>query len=479
MLRGALWILTVLVLIPAVGEAQERVCDFSSRGRTEQVERGGTPVILLHDPFEVQCSDGAVLRANSGTLNRLSRELELVGEVFFQDPDRTLTAQRATYTSTTGRLYATGNVVFTDRVEGSTIEGPELEYYRTMEGRPQPEVVANQRPHLTLQPRGERGDAEPLELDADRVTILGSDNLHALGRVVIHSGDVEATGAEARYDGAAEQLILRRQARIHNERFTLTGQIIEARLANGALEHVHAREDASLVGQDLTVNGPDLQLFFASDLLQRAVARGVRGDSVREPQRVVALSQSFRLEADSLDAAIPGQELEQVVAVGDARAEAVDTTATEPRVAVADSEVQEAEAPSALALVEHDWLEGDTITGFFAPVDTAARPRAEGEAAETDAETEVVLQRLVARGAAQSLYRVQDENAEDGRRGYNYLSGQVIELSFEHGELELAQVAGLRRGLYLDPVPAANPSSVEQNETDEPGEGVQTAGGAR
>lgn len=452
--------LAFALLLAAAGSASAQAgsCDLVE---SQRVERNPiTGIIQIEGPFLVRCEGGAVLRASQGTLSEYSRELVLVGNVHFEDPEQTLTADNATYTSPIGRLYATGNVVFTNRTEGSTIRGPELEYYRPMEGRPDAIVNAGQRPHLTLQPRERTEGSEPLEIDADRVSIQGRSDLSAFGDVVIRRSDLDARAAEARYQEDTEALELRGNAEIRNEDFALAGEVIHADLAEGALEHVQARTGAALEGKDLTVTAAELQMFFTDELLQRAVARGGEGDA-----RPRAVARNFRLTADSIDALTPGQELEQVIAIGRARGETVDTTrADSGEVAVAPAPPADtAAAPdsaastlpdsaaSALALIDHDWIVGDTLIGYFeapdslAPADSAAV-----------GDTTVVLRRIVARGAAQSLYRVEARDsaaAGDGRRGVNYLAGETIELTFEEGELDVAQVTGLRRGLYLDPLP--------------------------
>jgi lipopolysaccharide export system protein LptA len=467
------------LIAPMAVEAQERVCDFSSRGRTEQVDRGGTQLILLYDPFEVICTDGAVLRANSGTLNRALGEMNLVGNVFFEDEAQTLSSNNAIYNSGLGRLYATGDVVFRDRVEGSTLTGPELEYYRALPERPEAQVLARQRPHLTLQPRDTDPEGEPLEVDADQVMIMGQDRLDATGDVVITRPDMRATAAQADYDAITGGLDLRGDAAIVSEDYRLAGEVVKARLVEGAIEHVHARTNASLAGDRLSVTAPDLQLFFAEELLQRAVARGDRpaapdsagpDRSGEARQRAVAFSGSFRLESDSLEAMIPGQQLEQIVAIGNARGETIDTL-TATFAATPGDQGAPIPAKRAAPLLGSDWISGDTIIGFFAladsvPEDSVAADIVVADTVANDTagaapagEPETVLKRVLAKGSAQSLYRLAPaEDATDDRRGANFLVGDIIDLTFEEGELALADVTGLKRGLHLDPVPAAEPA---------------------
>ena len=465
-----------LLLLPVGVEAQERRCDIVSQGRIAQEDNFGLRLVIFHDPFTVRCTDGAELRANQGTLNDMSRELDLIGNVFFQDATRSLTADHATYNSSIGRLWAQGNVVFTNRAEGSTIRGPELEYYRVMPDRPVAQVTASQRPHLTLRPRQAR-EGEPLELDADRVVIYGDDDLTAYGSVVITRPDLRATSGEARYNAATEGLELRQNARITSDDYDLTGEVVTARMTEGALEHIHARTGATLTGGELNVTGADLQLFFEDELLQRTVATSRTGEGESGP-RAVARARAFMLEADSLDAILPGQRLQQVVAIGRARGEAIDTTAAgtdtaavvagaepeaaadtaaapaETRVAAApaadtaatfSAELESAGALGSLALISRDWIRGDTVIGYF---EAGGGPAVEG----VEPDTAVVLRRLVASGSAQALYRVQRDQTVD-QKAVNYLSGEIIELSFDEGELQVAEVTGMRRGLYLDPIP--------------------------
>jgi lipopolysaccharide export system protein LptA len=461
----------LLLLAPSLGSGQERLCNIDAAGRTEQIEVGGFPLILLHDPFVVRCDDGAELRASSGRLDQSIRELHLVGNVFFQDADQTLTANEATYNSGLGRLWAIGNVNFVNRAEGSTLRGPELEYYRATDTRPLAQVTATSRPQLTLQPRDRASDAEPLDLVADRVVIIGEDDLSAFGAVVITRTDMRATGGEARYNSTTEEMEIRQNARIESEEYELEGDVVRARMAEGALQHVHARRSASIRSEELLVTAPDLELFFQEELLRRAIAsmpEGVEGG------RPVATSRTFQIEADSLDANFIEQRLDEVYAVGSARGESIDTVAA-PAVArtpAAGDEIELAEqmqreedpfAPNGAGLggVSSDWIRGDTLVAYFVPVavavaddDASVAEDAERLAQErADPSTAVELRKLVATGSAQSLYRMRAENEPEWsteRRNINFLVGDRIELELEEGELQIANVTGLERGIYLE-----------------------------
>ncbi|HLM66836.1 MAG TPA: OstA-like protein, partial [Longimicrobium sp.] len=146
----------------------QNVCNLIYQtGTWISVGAEGQRVINASGPLLVQCSRGEQLRADSAVLYESINEVHLFRRVDYQDPGRSLTSDYATYNGNTGRLWATGSVVFTDKNRGSTLRGPNLEYFRPVAGRPLAQAIATERPHLTAAPReGRRGD--PMEIDADR-----------------------------------------------------------------------------------------------------------------------------------------------------------------------------------------------------------------------------------------------------------------------------------------------------------------------
>jgi lipopolysaccharide export system protein LptA len=415
------------------------------------VARGpeGQRVISAGGPLLVRCTAGEELRADSADIFQATDEVHLFGRVDYKDPARTLTSDYATYNSRTGRLWATGNVVFTDRVRGSTLRGPTLEYFRATETRPEPEAIATGRPHLTVVPRDEgTGRRDPMEVDADRITTVGERYVTANGRVEIRSTEMNGAADEAFYDSDAERLELRRNARATGDRFELTGGFIRTDLRDGALQYVLAREDARLVNERLQVDGPQLQLWFADDLLQRLVSGQVDGGEGK-PGRSVALATGFRLEADSLEAILPAQQLREVHAIGTAQGEAWDADRVSGP-ALASGEPTP-ERIVELARQQRDLLFADTVIGFFRQ-DTAAAPAAEGAP-----EPEPELERMLAVGEAWSLYQGRADG-RNGAAGINYVTGDRIDLAFSDGEVDVARVQGLKRGLYLDPLATGAPA---------------------
>ena len=465
MTRRALPILAALgALVVSAGRAEaQNVCNLVYQtGEWVSVGVEGQRVINASGPLLVQCTNGEQLRADSAVLFEAINEVHLYRRVDYQDPTRSLTSDYATYNGNTGRLWATGSVVFTDKQRGSTLRGPNLEYYRAAQGRPEAQAIATERPHLTVAPRGGRA-REPMEVDADRITTVGERFVTAEGNVFIDGKEMDAWAADAHYDADQERLELRRNARAKGERYELTGDFIETKLTEGALEQVTSRGNARLVEERMRVTGPQLQLFFARDSLQRLVSGRAPGAEGAQP-RSVALARGFRMEADSLEAITPGQRVRTVVAVGKAEGQSWDTTR------VAGPDPADPAAPDTVAGIpfgEQDLIFADTIIGYFrddsavalpAPADTAAADTVPADTVRpVQRDTgEAELERLLAFGDARSLYRLRPSREEaadpNAKRGINYVIGDTIDLTFTDGEVDVANVRGLKRGVYLDPI---------------------------
>ncbi len=453
--------LMFLLFGPAALSAQERQCSFTTGGFAESssVETG---VIIIRDPFVFSCDDGVMLSANSGRLNQLTDEAHFVGDVFFQDSTNTLRAAEATYNAQTAHLVALGEVRFEDRAEGSTLEGPNLEYFRATDFRSVARMSATERPTLLLYPEAVAGAVrDPIRLVGERVEMEGSSRLTAFGDVVITRSDLDARGEEVMYDSALEELELRRNAVIRSEGRELSGETVLARLSGGQIEYVRSTTAARMESEDLDVAGADLQLFFVGEALDRAVAVGER--DADPPVIATARAEAFALTADSLDARFTEQRLDEVVAIGNARGTTTTTDGTiadAPPITPTDTMGVPPDPDPVAAAFASDWIRGDTIIGHFVPVEPEGvdidalpvDPTREVLVQAAEPSNEVDLERIVAIGAAESLYRLSGASGGSGERtNLNFLVGQRIELEIDRGEMRVARVEGLQYGIYLEP----------------------------
>lgn len=479
---------------------RETRCSFAMVSPEGRAERSFAypDVIIAHDPFVVDCDDGTHLTANSGEYNQRTGEVFLSGNVYYADPGRTLTSSEATYNSATGYLFAEGNVDFRDRERGTTLRGPDLEYFRATEENPIARMTATGRPTVTIAPDPEADSDAPTELVANRIETLGDETLMAYGAVVITRPDLEANADEASHNSGTGDLELRQNAMVRSDDYRLAARLIVTRMIENVLEFLHATGSARLDGDELQVSGGELHIFFEGEQVNRAIALAeIEDDAVRQ---ATALSEGFRMDADSLDASFIEGRLDRVDAVGGARAETIDTTAVIPEslLALADTAAADGtglpvapdtmvadsvtaampgdarpdsivadstEPPTQLDLLvdafSSDWIRGDTIIGYFIPRPAETPPDDPGaeiivvpnpDDSRSGERTEVDLERLVAIGHAQSLYRLAGEGDAPGeKRRLNFLVGDRIELVMLDGELEVAEVSGLEYGMYLEP----------------------------
>jgi hypothetical protein len=204
----------------------------------------------------------------------------------------------------------------------------------------------------------------------------------------------------------------------------------------------------------------------------------------------VARSADLVMSADSLEVLAPGETLERVTAVGGARA-----------VSTARDSLNTPDTPE---LVRSDWIEGDTVVAILRPEgpppgrvadpatriaadadpDPALRPGAPGadsvQAGGGAGSRAYVLERLTASVNARSLYRMDPDSgaAADTPAGaepeaavdtlavtsdslrlvsahrtlaVHYVEADRILIAFVDGAVDLMEVTGLRRGLYMEP----------------------------
>lgn len=293
----------------------------------------------------------------------------------------------------------------------------------------------------------------PYLVEGDHLFLEGDAYFRATGRVSIDRDSLHATADTAEYDQVAARLLLQGHARAETSSFDLEGRRILFALAGGDVREIRALDDAVLTGQDLLLTAPQVRVFMVDGLLDRLVAipysedeetasgeaapvasAAIQGDSGAVAPRPVARAEDFTLTADSIEVVAPGQALDYILAVGNARGES----------AARDSLNVETLPPVAL----HDWLVGDTVRAEFeageepAPGDTTA--------------ARYTLKRLVAGGSARSLYRLlpSDSTARPGEDppAVHYVTGSRITITLDEGEVEGMEVEGPAHGFHLEPL---------------------------
>ena len=465
--------LLALLLAPATAAAQGncRIARIDPEGYARRLAGpGGSEILFVSGPVEVHCGVDVVVRADSA--HSTGPELRLVGNVFYQDSVQTLTSDIANYFRQIGRVTARGSVVVRDRHGPSVIRGTELQYDRVTPTRPEANIIMRGRPRAYLYEEGTAplpsgmepspglrivgGDTIPaaLQVDADRLEVRGEGRMIASGRVQMIRENIRAFGDQADFDRNAGRLELTGTARVEGEGYELFGDLIVASMLERQLEHVRAERNAQLMGEEIDVRAPVIDIALEAGDVERMIAV-----SHQDGIQANAVAEDFQLIADSIQVDAPRGVLDRLTAIGDAFGEraADSASATHPDI------------------VRRDWLRGDTIVGTFIQLAADSAAAAAGDTVET------ALNTLTATGNARSIYRMEAASDRADRPAVNYITATLIALRFENGEVVSVETIGPVAGVHLEPDPVRPASNDADGDTDD-GAGSTSSreqGGAR
>lgn len=426
----------------ALPQAQERrSCDWEIRATTPGAvghlvrPSEGDAHWVVGGGVEALCGEMRVT-ADSASYYEVRGELYVMGNVRYRDEGRTLIADRATYYERGDWVRSQGNVKLTDSRGRSTLTGPVLDYFPANETRAADRIFAPNRPHMTFYPDS-AGTSEPFDVDADRIHIYGDSLIAAAGRVEAVRGKLNAFGDSMHLDLGSDELRLLKDPRVEADDVVLEGDTIQVLLEENRVREIHSWPDGSARGRELSLAAPYLRMFVDGESVNRAVAsagdpaRTGATDSAGRAPWAHSESEEYALAGDSIDILRPGGRVEKFIALRRAAA-------------VSRKPVEAGSGPLA-----NDWLEGDTITGYFTASDSSSASSEEAQ-----------LSRLVANGSARALYHMRQEGEESNSNHppLNYVIGRTVTLWLEEGEVKEAEVlAGA--GVYLEPAaprPAAD-----------------------
>lgn len=332
---------------------------------------------------------------------------DMVGNVDFEDATVELTAERATYYLTEERLDASGRANLRNRVTGSRLRGPIINYYRQAAGvRDTAVLAAARRPEIEYRSERDSAEAEPYLIVADRVEFRGNSAARAWGRVTIDRSDFHAKGDSARLDTSVGAGLLTGSAEVAggaDEGYVLVGRDVRFRLDGRDVTWVQAEGEASARSAEWHVVADTVAFDLEDDRVQAGQAWG-------DSSRARAVSAANTIVADSLAIDAPDQVLRQVRGVGTARAWSQrDSLDLDP-----------------------DWVAGDSVTAEFA--------------AAEDGRTSLAA--IVAVGSASARYRVYPEGAVEPDLSYS--RGDRIVARFRNEQLLRVDIAGATDGVYLE-----------------------------
>ncbi len=380
----------------------------------------------------IRCVNQPVFMWSDSVASYQGRVVQFVGSVRYRDETTEMTADFGTYFRDNDKWEARGNVVLTNRKDGSILQGPMLDYYRAIPGqRDTTELYADSRPTMTLRRRDSLGRPdEPYVVVGQWVRQKGDDRTWAVGRVTIDRSDFRGRGDSLFLDtGAGSRGVLAGRAtleRTATDSFLLRGSRIDFTLDDRELTFVVARDTAHLSTPDLTLDGDAIALDIAQRKVEQTLAWGSR-------IRPVAKATDYEARGDSLAFDTPGQQLREIRAFRNGwLGTGSPADSTEDR----------------------DWVAGDTVVAHFVARDSAGTSRA-------------ALQRLEAAGDARAYYRLRQTG--QARASLTYTRARRITVTMRVQDalpiaVDSVFALGVEDGVHLQPV-AIRPDTTRADTT--------------
>ena len=477
-----------LALLLAVTElAGQRSCDLTSSLRLLSTQANDSYVSYISAP-RFECDDGTRIQADSSVHFEATAFSQLFGNVVFRDEGKELNADRAQYFERVGRLQAQGSVRLVNLEDGSWVTGEDLVLLQEDDdraeddvtvrgGRPHASIVSNVAPDSTdITPTSQAENlpetskgTTPYEVDAGLIHLVGDRLFQARGRVEVRHETLQSYSDSLEFQQDIGWLTLFDNARILSQD-TVSGDTLDVRgdtitmnLPDDRIDEIEARGRAQLLADGVDMRGPVIRLVFEEEELERvfAVRRAVEepptpvigGDNEHaasaERAQPWALAEDFLLTGDSIEADLPGGELERVYAAGTARG--VSTARDSLNTDAADE------------LIRSDWIEGDTIIATFQLVSADPGGPGPGEL-EVVEPRERQLDQLIARGQARTFYRAAPDSAVAGGGAarpqpldLHYVVGDEVRLFMKDGEVDRMEVVN-PTGAFLQPTSGSAPA---------------------
>ncbi len=400
------------VVIDSVGRQARQV--EVRRGETNVFAGGG---VLAHceGTESTLAADSVAWFAGTGRFDMIGK----ANQVHIRDAAITLDAANASYYLRQERLEAHKDVVAVNRNTGSVLRGPNLTYYRAVQGvRDTLEMYASSRP--TIEYRAAADSGEPYLIVADRVRFKGNDRMWGGGRVTIDRSDFAARGDSMQLDQTRGVALLVGKPRVEGKgarSYTLTGTRIELALEGREVRLVKALGNGVATGSDWKLTADTIHLHIDRRKLQQALAWGPRDST-----HAKAVSTLYTIQADSLALDLPDEVLTEARAFGHAFSTSKkDSSAT----------------------AELNWIAGDSLTARWAQEpDSSGRPKSK-------------LRTLVARGAARSFTHLYNERDSTTGPSLNYSRGRTIDIALKDDRIDRVIVGGRADGVQLEPQPPA------------------------
>lgn len=245
--------------------------------------------------------------------------IQLFTDAQYRDDDVSIDADTLTYYRNTEILQARGSVRILNKINGSTLEGPWVDYLRAVRSvRDSAETTALSRPTVTYNVTRAPGDTvepAPYVIVADGMRARGSSNLNAWGDVTVDRDSLAGRGDSLHYvRGEHDEVSLvgdlasfvRRGA----DSFDVEGRRVVLGLQGEELREVKALGDGHIVGSTGEIIADSAALRFEDGLLVGTEAWDHGGTAQ-------VLAGGYDVRGDSVAIDTPGERLRELRVFGD------------------------------------------------------------------------------------------------------------------------------------------------------------------
>lgn len=286
---------------------------------------------------KLRCQNQQVFLEGDSVASIGGQFMQVITRAQYRDEDVTIDSDTLTYLKGSEVLQARGAVKIVNKRNGSTLEGPYVDYYRAVTGvRDSAESTALQRPTVTYHvPRaaGDSVDPSPYVIVADGLKGYGSNRLTGWGSVTVDRDSLAGRGDSLLYvSGPTDDVTLvgapATLKRSGADSFSVAGRHVVLGLQGEELRRVRALGQGHILGGTGEIIADSTALEFEDGKLV-ATRAWDRAAGAR------VLAQGYDITGDSVAIDTPGEQLRELRVFGNGRlvgpddsvALTVDTTA--------------------------------------------------------------------------------------------------------------------------------------------------------
>lgn len=240
--------------------------------------------------------------------------VRLYGHAVYRDSAYQMIGDTMIYDIRLEKLSARGHVTVVDRVVGSTLTGPWVDYWRAVKGvNDSARVEALQRPtvrYFNSGPVRDTARRTPYIMVGDRLKGFGQSRLSGSGKVTIDRDSVHGEGDSLAFDRGTTSVaeLIGLPAALHRtgaDSFAVFGKEIRVRSENDTIRDLRAFLQARVIRGATDIKGDTIHLSFAAEKLALTIAwNRKRGATLH--------SAGYDVTGDSLAVDTPGELLREI-----------------------------------------------------------------------------------------------------------------------------------------------------------------------